>query len=244
MLSSIVDRNRLLSPLKDVEKHIIRSATKLFLKNGFSKTTLKMISEDCGMLKGRVAYHFHTKEDMLYMLIQELMDYHGDIIDEMQINENDVLFSYATEITIQIALCEVDDKAWDLYYNSYTLPGTYQLIKDWAAKKNYNLLKSVLPDMTEKDFRYKENVASAIELSALTTPCNKEFTLENKITLILDSLMLLYGISDSKRKEIIKKYWNLTTAEWVRICLIDLLKNWIRQKNPKQHITTMITCKR
>ncbi len=209
MLNSIVDRNRLTAPLNDVEKQIIRSATKLFLQNGFSKTTLKMISEDCGMLQGRMSYHFHTKEDMLYMLIQELMDYHSDIIEETHEKTDDALLSYAMEISIQIALCEVDEKVWDLYYNAYTLPGIYSFIKVWAAKKNYRLLKAYLPEWSEEDFRRVENIASGMELSALTTPCDADYTLEKKITLVLDSLMRLYDIEEPKRREVIEKILEL-----------------------------------
>lgn len=81
MLAGIIERNRFISPISESEKIILNSAIKLFLENGYSNTTLKMISEDCKMAQGTITYHFHTKEDMLYILIQALMDFHSDIID-------------------------------------------------------------------------------------------------------------------------------------------------------------------
>ena len=94
MLNSIVERSRRVSPLSETEKVIIRSATKLFLLNGFSNTTVRMISEDCGIRVGTIAYHFHTKEDMLYLLIQELMDFHSKVIEEMYQNAQNILLAY------------------------------------------------------------------------------------------------------------------------------------------------------
>ncbi len=60
----------------------------------------------------------------------------------------------------QIALCETDDKAYDLYYSAYRHPATFDYIKDWAAKKNYHLLNSKMPDWTEDDFRRVEKATA------------------------------------------------------------------------------------
>lgn len=204
MLNSIVERSRLISPLNTTEKKIIRSATKLFLENGFSSTTLKMISQDCGLLQGTIAYHFHTKEDMLYLLVQELMDFHHKLVSSAE-EEGDSLFPYATEITAQISICETNPKAWDLYHSAYTLPGTLALIKDWTAKKNYRVFHKRLPDWTERDFRIKENIASGIEFSALNSPCTWEYSLEDKISSVLDALLLLYEVPKEERKRVIDK---------------------------------------
>ncbi len=209
MLNSIIGRNKMSSPLTETEIKIVRSATRLFLYNGFSATTIKMIADDTGIRPGNINYYFHTKEDMLYLLIQELMDFHSSIIKDKQKETQNELLSYALEITAQIALCENDEKAWDLYYSAYSHPGTYGLIKDLAAKKNYKLFKDRLPNWTKDDFRIKENVASAIELSAFTSPCNEDFTLKDKIVLILDSLFMLYELSKNERKEIIDKILTL-----------------------------------
>ena len=205
MLNSIVERNKRVSPLSETEKKIIRSATRLFLTKGFSNTTVRMIGEDCDMRIGTIAYHFHTKEDMLYLLIQELMDFHSEVIEEMHQHTEDVLLAYCMEVAVQIALCETDEKAYDLYYASYSMPGTLELIKTWGAKKNYSLLKEKLPEWSKEDFRRVEHVASSMEYAAFTAVCNEDFTLEDKILLILDSLMKLYDIPKKERCEVLEK---------------------------------------
>lgn len=209
MLNSIVGRNRMAPPLSDTEIRIIQSAVKLFLQNGFSRTTIKMIADDTGIRPGNINYYFHTKEDMLYLLVQELMDFHMDVLEETLEKSHDVLFSYALEVAMQITICDADKKAWDLYYSAYTLSGTYFLIKDLAAAKNYKLFHSRLPEWTSDDFRAKENIASAIEFSALTSPCDAHFTPQYKLRLILDSLFRLYDVAKDEREAVIQKILEL-----------------------------------
>ncbi len=209
MLNSIIERHSMIRPLSDTEIKIIRSATKLFLTQGYSKTTHRQIAEESGIGLGTITYHYKVKEDLLRVLIEELMDFHLGVIDDSQASSNDSLFSYAMEIAVQIALGETDDKAYDLYYSAYRHPATFDYIKDWAAKKNYHLLKSKLPDWSEDDFRRVENITSGIELAAFTAPKNRYFSLNEKIGLFLDSMMKMYDIPKRDRKETIDKVISL-----------------------------------
>lgn len=209
MINSIVERNRHVSPITNTEKSILQTAIRLFLENGYSATTLRKISQECGLRPGTIAYHFHTKDDMLYYLIQALTEFHGGIIDNSFENTNDVLFSYAAEIAIQIALCETDRKAWDLYYSAYSQFKTFEFIKNWAAKEHAHLFAQRLPDWKESDFLEKEHIASGIELAVFYAPCDRYFTLERKIALTLDSMMLLYNISEQERNQTIEKVLKL-----------------------------------
>ena len=205
MLKSIIERNKKLSPLSETEIRIIKGAVKLFLENGYSATTIKMIQDETGVKLGNITYYFRTKEDMLYILVQEIMDFHLNVIEDTHEKTGDAMLSCAMEVAIQIALCENNDKAWDLYHSSYTHQHILEMIKDWTAKKNYHLLGERFPHMSEADFRILENVCTSIELSALTTPCDRYYTLEDKITLTLDSIMKIYEIPKEEREDIIKK---------------------------------------
>ena len=209
MLNSIIKRHSKITPLSDTEIRIVRSATKLFLTQGFSKTTHRQIAEESGIGLGTITYHYKVKEDLLRVLMEELMDFHLDVIDDSQTKSNDDLYSYAIEIAVQIALCETDDMAYDLYYSAYSHPATFDYIKDWAAKKNYHLFKTRLPDWSEEDFRAVENVTSGIELAAFTAPKNRYFSLNDKITLFLDSMMKIYDIPKDDRKTAIDKVISL-----------------------------------
>ena len=205
MINSIVKRHDRLNPFNEAQISVVRAATKLFLENGYTKTSFKMIEKLSGVKVGNITYYFHSKEDLLKILVEELMDFHATMIEEIQGTDGDSLFAYAMEIAAQIALCENNQSAWDLYISSYNLPQTYEVIKSWAVEKNYTLLNNRLPDWTEHDFKYVEEVASGIELAALKSVCDKSFTLDKKISLFLDSLLMLYKVSEDERKKAIEK---------------------------------------
>ena len=205
MINSIVSRRARLTPYTETEISIIRSAIKLFLENGYTKTTFKMIEADSGVKTGNITYYFHSKEELFKVLVEELIESHVLVIDAIYNNSEDNLLAFAMEVTAQIALCENNRNAWDLYYSAYSLPHTYECIKQWAAEKNYNLFKESLPGWNEHHFRIKEVVASGIELAALKTFCDRNFTLDDKVSVILDSLMMLYEVPGEKRKQTIEK---------------------------------------
>lgn len=209
MINSIVKRHDRLHPFTEAQINVIRATTKLFLQNGYTRTSLKMIEQDSGVKVGNITYYFHSKEDLLKVLVEELMDYHAIMIDDIHEKKNDKLFAYAMEVTAQIALCESNRSAWDLYSSAYNLPQTYEVIKAWAAEKNYNLFRERLPEWTEHDFKEIEEVASGIELAALKSVCDRNFTLEKKISLFLNSLMILYQVPEAERKAVIEKVISL-----------------------------------
>ena len=205
MINSIINRQSKLAPLSETEIEIVKAATKLFLELGYSKTTQRMISHESGIGLGTITYHFRSKDDLLKLLIEELMDFHSSVIEETLAKGNDPLFSYALEIAVQIALCENDKKAWDLYYAAYSHPITFEFIKEWAALKNYNILGESLPSLRESDFRHIENITSGIELAAFNFRCDRYFTLEDKISIVLDSMMKMYDIPKEDRQATIEK---------------------------------------
>ena len=205
MINSIVNRHNRLTPYTETEISIIRSAVKLFLENGYTKTTFKMIESDSGVKVGNITYYFHSKEDLFKVLVEELIESHISVIDDIYNNVKDNVLAFAVEIAAQIALCENDRNAWDLYYSAYSLPHTFEHIKQWAAEKNYNLFKDILPGWSEHDFRNIEVVTSGIEFAALKTFCDRSFTLDKKVSIILDSIMMLYEIPKEKRRKVIDK---------------------------------------
>lgn len=225
MINNIVKRHDRLNPFCEAQVNIIRVAAKLFLENGYTKTTFKMIEEESGVKVGNITYHFHSKEELLKVLIEELMDFHSTIIENMQDESGDDLFAYAMEVTAKIALCENNKSAWDLYYSSYNLPQIYEFIKLWAAEKNYNLFNNMLPEWNENDFRNKEIVASGIEFAALKTFCDRNLTLDKKVSVILDSMMMLYKVQNEKRKEVIDK---ILTMNYEKIAK-DMFEKFIKR---------------
>lgn len=209
MLKSILSRNRRAKPYNPVEIEIIRAATKNFLQLGYSNTTMKMVAKEANTGLGNITYYFHSKDDLLLLFIEELMDYHSDIIENALEDTGDALLAYSTEIAAQIGLCENDERARDIYHNAYACPGIMSFIREWGSKKSFALFRDRLTDWTAQDFYNRESISAFIEFSAIDTPCDSAYTLENKVALVLDSLLSLYQVSADERKTVIDKILKL-----------------------------------
>ncbi len=138
-----------------------------------------------------------------------MLEYHYDSITCTQKKGFDNLIAYCTEVAVQIALCENNEQAKDLYLAIYSAPETLHYAKDWTAEKNIELLGGSLPAWDYEKFRTLKNICCCIERSALTEPCTEKYDLEEKIALTLSSLMKLYNIPKPERERAIKEILSL-----------------------------------
>lgn len=184
---------------------IIQAGARLYLDEGFTATTNMQICKQTGIRTGQLTFHFPTKEHLLLEVTKHLLKFHWKCIDEMHERFGDPLLAYCMELAASFALCEESPQARDIYVSMYTMPMTLQYLKDWNAEKSYHLLGGRHPLWTTQDFWELENVTTGIELSALMTPCDEEFTLERKIARSLDCLMTIYKVLESERERVIQQ---------------------------------------
>lgn len=177
----------------------------MFMEKGFTNTSAKAISNELNISTGNLTFYFPTKEHILLELTKEITQFHTKCIDRVTKNDCDDLFAYCWEVTAQITLCEDYEQVRDIYLAIYSHPSTLQYVKDWTAEKNHRILGERLSDWTLERFRRVENVACCIERSALTEPCTENYTLEDKIRLILTCLLKIYDISQQDREAVINK---------------------------------------
>lgn len=183
---------------------IMQVAMKMFLEKGFTNTSAKAISNELNISTGNLTFYFPTKEHILLELTKEITEFHTKCIDKV-FEKDDDLFAYCWEVAAQIILCEENENAKDIYLATYSHPMTLQYVKDWTAEKNQRILGNRLSDWTYERFRRVENVTCCIERSALTEPCTENYTIEDKIRLILTCLLKIYDISSEEREKVINK---------------------------------------
>lgn len=205
MLYGMIQRRHRPFERNRTEAIVLKAAIELFLEQGYSATTIKQLSEKTGIRTGNITYHFQHKEDILYLLTEELMHFHSTIIEEAHEKTDDYLFAYATEIAMQIALCNENAVAKDLYGCAYSTPNVLAMIQEWGYKKNMILFKERLPHWSERDFKNKETITSYIELSGIKSECTDDFTLEDKITLTLKNLLFNYEVPEGEQEAVIEK---------------------------------------
>ena len=57
-----------------IKKKIIQVATKKFAKNGYQRTSMNEIVESAKVSKGALLHHFHTKEDLFFVVFSKSVD--------------------------------------------------------------------------------------------------------------------------------------------------------------------------
>lgn len=212
------------------ELEIKQKAMRMFFENGFSNTTVKAISKELGISTGNLTFYFPTKEHLLFELTKELTVFHSNCIEDAVKKSHDNLFSYCLEVVAQIVSCESNPNVKDIYLAIYSYPMTLDYIRNWTARKNYKLLGELLPEWSLERFRRAETVTCCIERSALTEECTEEYTLEDKIKLILTCLLKIYDVNQEDRENVINKILK-TDYKKISGMLLKQLTRYIEKYN-------------
>lgn len=129
-------------PAKERKKEIRKAAKQVFLKKGFSDTTMEDVIAEVGMSKGGVYRHYSSTSEMLYDLMLEGNDDRNTVISNFLSEYSDLS---ARELAVEIMVMKLIDEAE--YKPLYVM----FLIE---AEKNPKLkeLKNILEENYKKEF--------------------------------------------------------------------------------------------
>ncbi len=183
---------------------IIQVGAELFIKEGYSKTTLNMVSQILDISTGNVIYHFPTKEHLLSVLVDELFDFQLLMMEQAAEEGKSSLLAYCLEFAAMAAICEESEVARDFYASSYASELTFDIIKENDTGKTRDVFAGFCPDWTEDEWRATENIVAGIEYATIRAR-EKTIPLPLQIEKALESILLLYGVDEDLRKIKIKK---------------------------------------
>ena len=163
-------------------------ALKLFIDNGYSKTTMDEIVQAVGISKGGMYHHFSNKEEIFLELLKDGNEYRKNLVVEYM-RENS---QSRNEKIVEMLLDKILDK------NQYKDLYTVFLMEIQSNEKFKRLFKKIYDEGIEYfiEFCKKEGLEEYVSIS------NYEFTL------LMNSLYIgLYLFDDfemSKLKEMLK----------------------------------------
>ncbi|MBE6780451.1 MAG: TetR/AcrR family transcriptional regulator [Ruminococcaceae bacterium] len=193
-----------------VRKQIVLSAAKLFMRQGFTNTSVKEISVESGVSENAIYYEMKTKENILTELIGHVLakqkldaiEIVGDITD-------DRLLLYATEKVLQLHLAESSEQMRELYTMVYSIPKAWDIIKQSNAIRLKNVFGKSHPELALSDFYELEIAAGGIVRGYLSTPCDMYFTMDHKVSRLITSIFKVFDVSEeeiSKTLEFISQF--------------------------------------
>lgn len=187
-----------------LRRQIMYAAAKLFLKQGFSNTSVKEISELSGVSANAIFYEMKSKEEILAELVAYVLE--GQFQKTAQLLKgvtNDKILFYAAETTLQLHMAESSEHIRELYNSAYSLPHTSAIIQHTITAKLEDIFKELLPNLETKDFYELEIASGGIMRGFMTIPCDMYFTMDRKVKRFLETTFLVYRVPQQKIDEAI-----------------------------------------
>lgn len=183
---------------------IIKLGAKLFVEEGYSKTSFSRISKELEISLGNVTFYFPTKEHLLAVLCNELCAFQRELM-EKEIGEGySNLLSYCLELTSMTAICEEDEVARDFFHSIYTSPLSLDIIRDNDTEKTRDVFCEFRPEWTDSKWIEAENLVSGIEYGTIMTR-EERTPLALQIEGGLEAILTIYGVGEEIRRQKIAK---------------------------------------
>lgn len=183
---------------------IIRVASRMFLEEGYSNTSIREIAGKLNISPGHLMFYFPTKEHLLAEVVDILCEFQWQLIKRITDDGQSQLMAICFELTTMAAACEESEIARDFYISAYTGRLTLEKIRKNDAERSHEIFGEYCKGWTDTQFLEAETLISGIEYSTFMTT-ESSSPLDVRISGALNALMTIYNVPEEKRREKIKK---------------------------------------
>ena len=192
---------------------IIKAASELFFEKGFSKTTSGEVCKKADVGTGNLTFYFPTKEHILAVLVQMMIDYQWKEMENAADEGKSSLLAYCLELSTLVSIGEEFPEMQDFIAAAYSHPMTLDLIRANDVEK----IKTVFAAYTEgwEDERYTEmeTIISGIEYATIMKT-EHTASVARRLEGALGSIMLLLGVPEEIR---VKKLERVLAMDYLSI---------------------------
>ena len=183
---------------------IVKAASDLFFENGFSKTTSAELCKKVGMGTGNLTFYFPTKEHILAVLVQMMIDYQWKEMESAADEGKSSLLAYCLELSTLVAITEEFPEMSDFLAAAYSHPMTLELIRANDVEKIKQVFSEYTPDWDDEKYTENEAIISGIEYATIMKT-EHSASVEHRIEGALNTIMILFGVPEEIRKMKIAK---------------------------------------
>ena len=97
---------------------------RLFLEQGYKRTTITRIVEEAGVARGSFQNLFPTKDAVLMELVGTMFGGQFGVARSITDEKLPPVYTYAVETAIQLTLTELNENLREIYIEAYTVPET------------------------------------------------------------------------------------------------------------------------
>jgi AcrR family transcriptional regulator len=150
-------------------RKILDTSQKLFLRDGYSKTTIRKIVAETGLTTGTLYHFFRNKEDILVTLMNE--GFHDTVraVNAMAGKSGDPVLSYALDIAAVVLPLYASREIVGLYSVFFTAPESSTRLIEGSVGRLRSWFGETHPDMTRGDYYFR-----ALAMTGFIQSCLKE----------------------------------------------------------------------
>lgn len=182
---------------------VLHAAALLFLKKGYTDTSLREISELSGVHISKINREFGGKGKILCALVGFVLDRQFTATKQLMSGvTDDLVLYYAAETTMQLYMSESDESVRNLYSTAYFLPESAELIhRSVVEKLTRTAFAPYHPGATYEDFYHMEVATSGIILGYTLLPITPDYPVETKVRNFLAASLRVYRVPEEKIME-------------------------------------------
>ena len=217
---------------KLTKTEIISTASRLFLLNGYTNTSIRSISNELEMSTGNVTFYFPTKEHILAELINGLCKFQGALLEKESSEGYSSIMGICLEIASMAAAAEIDEKMRDIFCAAYTSPMTLEIIRRHDTDRAKEVFAEYCTDWSDEDFVEAETLVSGIEYATFMKTGDSA-PLETRIKGAIRYVLKVYGVPGEIIETKIEKVTKLDYIGIGKRVLSDFIK-YIEKTNEQQ----------
>ena len=185
------------------EKRILQACVRLFLENGYRRTTLLQIFKEAQVSSGRFQNLFRSKDGVLLELVNFMFENQFGMARSVVGAELPPVYVYAAETALQITLTELNENLREIYLEAYTQEHLLDYIQRATAKELHRIFGPYQPELTEQDFYELELGTAGLMRGYMANPCTAEFPLERKLEKFLTLALRGYKVPEEELKKVL-----------------------------------------
>lgn len=181
-----------------VKKRILTVCVKLFLEQGYKKTTVAEIVQKANVSNSSFQNIFRAKDGVLTELVEFMFSNQFGAAKKVAGTQLPPVYVYAVETAIQMTLTELNENLRDIYIEAYSHEEALEYIFRETAKELYQIFGPYQPQLTEQDFYALEIGSAGIMRGYMARPCDDVLTLEKKLVCFLSMSLRAYKVPEDE----------------------------------------------
>ena len=185
------------------KKRILTVCVKLFLEQGYKKTTVSEIVHKAGVSNSSFQNIFRAKDGVLTELVEYMFENQFSMARATAGAQLPPVYVYAVETALQMTLTELNENLREIYIEAYTQREASEYIFRQTAKELCQIFSPYQPELTERDFYALEIGSAGIMRGYMAHPCDESLPLEKKIRCFLSMSLRSYKVPDYEQQQIL-----------------------------------------